>query len=708
MTLDLAGGLSGLVSDRLGEPIAGAEVRAFWREPSGAKSRSVKTGADGRYRIRDAGVAPIDRMTARAAKFLAGQREGPVPADGVLNFTLERGGVISGVVHGHDGKTPGSFRVRVRAALADSSDPKVDRSYSDATGAFQVDDLPPGAYTVEVAAERYATLVKRDVDVAADRTSDLGTLTLGSRARLLGRVVAARDRAPVAGAVVRIALGEQRWIETTDVGGEFATPDLPKGTLDVAIEHPQFAGWQRRIPFEPDADNPALVLELFRGGALAGAVVNGDLDPVPGARIVATQSPDPVSRTADTGPDGRYFIDGLAPGSYSVVRQLEGNAATLDTKAATIREGETTTVDFDEQARILVRGTVLRGDTPIPDASLSFIGSESAGRRIGGQARSDQAGTYQIRLRRAGRYQVAVVFGLDGAPNAHNVVMLDIPDQPDFYQDIVFNVQAITGRVTDKQQRAVKGVIVTALRDSASASNGSRQTMTTTAEDGAFRLDAIDPGTYRVTARARGYAAAEAYPVAVREHEPDPDLELSMERGWILRGRVLDPAGKGVGGALIVVAPPGAAESGFLPTQTDAAGAFRITAPSDGPVNVAAISPRFAPAVQTGIEMPPDGRQGEVLLNVGPGGTLRVRVERGNGDPAPGQAIAYQPLPMFPGSDVVLDRNPARSTGADGTTRIPLLYPGSYIVSIIGRRDVPASQAVVSDGAETEVVFEIP
>jgi hypothetical protein len=296
---------------------------------------------------------------------------------------------------------------------------------------------------------------------------------------------------------------------------------------------------------------------------------------------------------------------------------------------------------------------------------------------------------------------------MDGAPNAHNVVMLDIPDEPEVYQDIVFNVQAITGRVTDQNGTAVKRAVVTALREGA-ASAGGRQTMTTTADDGTFRLDAIDPGTYRVTARARGFASAEAFPVAVGENDPNPDLELSMERGWILRGRVLDPAGKGVGGALVVVAPPGAAESGFLPAQTDAAGNFRITAPADGAVNVAAISPRFAPSVQTGIEMPADGSPGDVVLNMGPGGTLRVRVERRNGAPVPGQAVAYQPVPMFPGSDVVLDRNPARPTGADGTTRVPLLYPGSYLLSITGRRDVPAIQATVIDGAETEAVIEIP
>jgi hypothetical protein len=147
-----------------------------------------------------------------------------------------------------------------------------------------------------------------------------------------------------------------------------------------------------------------------------------------------------------------------------------------------------------------------------------------------------------------------------------------------------------------------------------------------------------------------------------------------------------------------VVAPQGAAESGYLPSQTDGTGAFHVTAPSDGDVNVAAISPRLAPAVQTGIQPPSEGDPPEVVLHASAGGTLRVRVVRRSGSPVMGAQLAYQPVPLFPGSDVVADRNRAAPTDADGATRLMLLHPGTYVRPIVGRADVVPVRVAVSGG----------
>ncbi len=720
LLLDLAGGISGSVTDVVGDPVAGAEVKAFWRDSTGPRSKSAKTGPDGHYRIADAGTKPVSRMAVRAPKFLPYEREGAPPSDGVVDFMLEHPGSIAGIVHAFDGKSPASFKVALKSEDGSSSSAKSEKEFTDPNGAFRLDELEPGTYTIEVAAEHYASASKSSIRVVAEQVADAGTLTLQSRSVMRGRTVAARDRTPVPGVTVHInfvdgpqhpaAGADNSWTVTSGSDGTFDTPALPDGTFDVAIDHPSFAPLRMRIPFHPDADNQEVVLELYRGGSLTGIVTNANSEPVANVRISAAMGPDMDARVADTGSDGHYFIDGLAPGTYSVTRQQErqGTQVGLDTKTAAIREGETTTVDFDESPRVSVSGSVMRGDAPISNASLYWVPVDPNFAHDGTTTKADGGGNYQVGLRHGGKYQVSVVFAVSGNSNGHSVVALTIPEQPQVHQDIVFNISSISGHVLDPDRNGVKGALVTALRDGASAPDAPRQATTMSVDDGSFRLEGIDPGTYRVTARARGFAAAEQYPVTIQDGDPDPNLELNLQRGWMMRGRVVDPQGRAIAGALVVVAPPGAAESGYLPSQTDGAGTFRITAPADGTVNVAAITPRFAPAVQNGIDPPTSDTPPDIVLHATPGGAIRVRVVHRNGDPVPVARVAYQPSPLFPGSDIAVDRNPAPTTDNDGVSRIGMLYPGVYVVSLIGRRDASPVQVPVTEGSEVEAVLEVP
>jgi hypothetical protein len=112
--------------------------------------------------------------------------------------------------------------------------------------------------------------------------------------------------------------------------------------------------------------------------------------------------------------------------------------------------------------------------------------------------------------------------------------------------------------------------------------------------------------------------------------------------------------------------------------------------------------------VQTDIQPPGSDNPPEVELRATVGGTLRLRVVHRGGAPVPGVQAAFRPVPLFPGSDLVSDRNRPKPTDADGITVVTRLYPGEYLVTLVGRRDAAPVTVAVGEGAETAVQVEVP
>jgi protocatechuate 3,4-dioxygenase beta subunit len=79
-------------------------------------------------------------------------------------------------------------------------------------------------------------------------------------------------------------------------------------------------------------------------GSIAGRVVDAAGAPVPGASVVLTESPHPVSDIAPvTGADGRFHFKKLLPGTYKVAVHHAGHTG-----------GATATVKAGEQAEVEV------------------------------------------------------------------------------------------------------------------------------------------------------------------------------------------------------------------------------------------------------------------------------------------------------------------------------------------------------------------
>jgi hypothetical protein len=108
----------------------------------------------------------------------------------------------------------------------------------------------------------------------------------------------------------------------------------------------------------------------------------------------------------------------------------------------------------------------------------------------------------------------------------------------------------------------------------------------TTDQNGRFLFEGIDPGRYRVDVQKAGFAPlmGAAAPVDVGSGQRNESLEVLLQRGAVITGRVFDAEGQPLAEAQVLALrrPPGALASirrlipGGPMTQTNDLGEFRL------------------------------------------------------------------------------------------------------------------------------------
>jgi protocatechuate 3,4-dioxygenase beta subunit len=718
--------VSGKVLDPEGRPIAEAQVFAMWTDGERPRTRGVKTRADGSWKVAGLGETPLRQLRASARGYASEEKSGALPGERNVDFVLKPAGVVLGRVLLPDGSAPPAFRVKVheearsrqetgfvRRFVMSATDNEV---FTDPSGNFRLDTVEPGTVTLEATAEGWAPARKSGITVESGREVEAGTLVLDPGRTLRGRVLDAKDDAPLPGAVVSLVTAQGpmgfRFGATgapsavSDLGGVFTIGGLESRAYTAVAEHPDFAPYQAQVEVPAEEDPPELVVRLGRGGILTGSVRDASRQPVEGATILAMRGMmEGTPQDATTGPDGVYRFERLAPGTYQVVRTPSGDRIVigLGMRQAVVREGETTVLDFDEKAAITLRGRVIRGGKPLGGVTLIFAqGTGAFPTGAVKTAQADAEGRYEVGLDAAGTYSV-IVRGDLFARGGGQVEIL-VPEGPESLVDIVLKSGTILGRVVDASGEPVAGAIVSVRPEGAEPSSGVPGGRAATRSDGTFSVETVEPGRYRVSAQAAGYRTGEIGPVEVRDGEETSAVEIRLEAGRELRGRVVDPRGGAVAGASVIAAPAGSLQRTAFPVTTDVNGAFILTAPSDGGLDVVAIARGYAPARASGV-VPDDSA--EIVLRVSAGGRIRVRVIDGAGAAVAGARVTVAASPPYPGSDLSMWMNGNLVTGPDGTALATGLAPGSYAVTVeMGGKRAMAT-ATVAEGGEAEIDIRI-
>jgi len=609
--------VEGLVVDGNGAPVAGARVGVqdpWWEEWSGA---AVPAGPDGAFRLAAVPTGDL-RLLARGPGGLRGSSNRLMVRDGEalrgVRITTGPGAVLAGTVLGEDGTPVPGARVSVHVGgvvfPGQQKDPgrvawlrasgKVHPVGPE--GGFRIEGLGGGTWTVHATAPGRSP-VFRTVDGVRPGTvvEDL-RLVLPAGATLSGRILDPAG-SPVAGATVFVLPASAgpggsdgtapSGTASSDDTGRFRQEGLEEADHLLRVSAPGFAPWAAVVPARTGEIEVRLALPL----AIAGRVlVEGG---GPAAGVIVTVSPEDrvpgvlLTRETVTGRDGEFRIEGVAAGRHSlyaggyggdlVQRKIEGvTAGTLDL-AVTLARG------------LAMRGRLVddRG-RPVPGAQVMVLGEGATGAGVGrnGLAQTLSDGSFRIGGLLPGTYAVVVSIPdsrwsapppLAGVRPGEADLLLKVtasgspaPEPPD--GDL-----RIEGTVMQRGGGAPPtGTTVVALPEAPAASGGTRVLVSArTDERGAFQLDGLREGRYRVVAALRSPSLAPGWSADLVE-AGTTGVAVEVSPAVSLSGRVVGTGAESI--RWIRALPKGAPSAAFAWAEVGTDSSFSLAGLPEGPV----------------------------------------------------------------------------------------------------------------------------
>jgi RNA polymerase sigma-70 factor (ECF subfamily) len=402
---------------------------------------------------------------------------------------------------------------------------------------------------------------------------------------------------------------------------------------------------------------------------IAGHVVS-DNRPVAGATVrlgvqVGGDLAQPLAEvTSDT--DGGFDFGVQPAARFTVSAQAEAHSA-----------GSVAVANADprfksENVVVVLGDCHLRMDGTVSDASGGGIAKARLSVDGLGGADSDATGRYSICLSpREGVWdtpQAVVRLEADGYGTTTQGVMLADAVHRDF---VMVPEAVLVGRVATADDRPVAGARVIAEPDVIEGPHHVASNWSESDSDGHFRIAALAPGKFQLTARAKAAGSSVPLLAIARPANTSKELHLVVVPLARVKGRVV-MNGSPVAGAQVVAAHPGpgpAPQRG--PTATSQAdGTFTLDGVTLGTVSFTARpflvnTPKAVDVKQALLE--------GVVLDVGKLATLRGHVLR-RGKPVSGAEVQY--MPTSP-------QAVAAKSDADGAYVLEGLPPGDGFVGAI-------------------------
>lgn len=709
--------LAGVVKDKDGKPIEGAEVTLNQSVTmtggrggnmvSFSSIQSVRprgeTDFEGKFGFK--GLSPGDYdVTVSKSGFTRSVTNGAKAGEGStpLEVVLNPGASIAGRLIQPNGLAVTGYSITARPVSTGSNTGMGmgQRGNNfvqvDPDGGFLIEGLTPGtAYDLSIfGAGEFRGDPKKKGVVAPAAGIDI---EVASRGRIAGRVLDAASGTPVTdfeasftparggggGIVVRMGTGGDgdRRTPFSSPEGAFAFEDVPPGSFDVTVWARTYQEARTGGVAVTAGETRTIEVKAARGLVIRGRVVDakggrGVQDATVSARAAGGANTFVFDIGGGGGgvvtdADGRFEIIDQAPGSYQVTAR---HTLFSEATARVTLEDKDGAVDIPMVSGGVIAGMVASSQgAPLSGAEVSLQNSgDAGGMRMGMDAQgtlTDGAGRFRFEHLAAGRYKVGATLRSEASPT------IDVPlNAGDVREDIRLALDAgatVRGVVKGLDENERSGVMVGAQGSEEYFAN------TRTNADGSFEFTGVPKGSLTLRATAGDLVFGSSHTaireVAIPAGQSEVLTEIVFEDGLAISGTVTR-RGVPVSGARVSAFMTGAGRQAS--GRTDENGAFRITGLEPGRVNVSAFAEAFSSQASQIVELKADMSVDLVIPTAKLGGTV---LDSASGLPLESTVELQRTIPAAGGAGGQMRMNAA--TDSSGRFGFEDLEPVEYRIT---------------------------
>jgi hypothetical protein len=516
--------LEGQVLDADDHPVARARVTVDSIPP-----RVVETEDDGTFAF-DRMLAKHYTLVAVAAEGVAGPTTTRLSdrSDPVILRLREGATAEVAVVDGETGRAVAGAKVEVRGVHTPSASTGAD-------GIAVLRQLVPGRWLVVVSAPGYATAFDSLATSGAARTKLAIALARGFTVR--GRVIDDAGQ-PIADAQVWPESASDFYANPdpgrdgtrTTSDGTFVLGGVGRGTYQVfAIAEDYASGASASTVV--DGDTAGIVVKLGRGVRLAGRAVYKDRRPATDAVVRATWSGG--GRLVHVDKDGRFELDTMPAAAVWVwARDASSTSKPRRIALDAMPAAEALSLELVLDHDGVISGIVVDGrGAPIEGAQVAARRLEVADDAPTRSAPelTDAGGRFTLHGLVAGDYKLTAARDPRQLWSSTAAVMA--------------RTGTLDAKLTLETDGAIEGRV--ALRKGGTPASFSvrvgRRGLPVTFTGGQFKLDA-PPGKHAIVIEGAGFAAATVDGVEVKPGAATDVGEITVDRGRVIRGRVVGPS----------------------------------------------------------------------------------------------------------------------------------------------------------------------